>query len=112
MNINKTEIIGQLITLFILLFIVSICCLSSCKSYEHTNNIDNSICKIRSYAKVNSDIHLKSALLLNELCPAAFPVISYDNKFWKGKDLLGYHCVVITGFDENGFDIRNSWGKS
>ena len=136
MNINKTEIIGQLITLFILLFIVSICCLSSCKSYEHTNNTntstmmqyeymynhqqldsvlvtdDNSICKIRSYAKVNSDIHLKSALLLNELCPAAFPVISYDNKFWKGKDLLGYHCVVITGFDENGFDIRNSWGKS
>ena len=25
---------------------------------------------------------------------------SYDNKFWKGKDILGYHCVVITGFDE------------
>ena len=70
------------------------------------------IYKIRSYAKVNSYVHLKAALLLNGPCPAAFPVRSYDNKFWRGKDILGYHCVVVTGFDENGFEIRNSWGKS
>ena len=82
---------------------------------KHTGlkSIDNHrIYKIRSYAKVNSCVHLKSALLLNGPCPVALPVRSYDSKFWRGKDILGYHCVVITGFDENGFEIRNSWGKS
>ena len=26
--------------------------------------------------------------------------------------LLGYHAISIVGYDENGFIIRNSWGKS
>lgn len=108
MNINKTEIIGQLITLFILLFIVSICCLSSCKSYEHINNTNTST--MMQYEYMYNHQQLDSALAAddNSICK----IISYDNKFWKGKDLLGYHCVVITRFDENGFEIRNSWGKS
>lgn len=38
MNDKKKEIIAQLITLLILLMIVGLCCLTSCKSYEYTNN--------------------------------------------------------------------------
>ena len=68
--------------------------------------------RIRAYAKVNSYFHLQCALMLNGPCVAALPVKSYDNKFWKGKEILGYHCIVITGYDEKGFEIRNSWGKS
>lgn len=74
-----------------------------------TPNTRNPI-MIKSYEKINSDIDLKTALMLNGPCPVTLPVRSYDSKFWKGKDILGYHCVVITGFDENGFEIRNSWG--
>lgn len=66
--------------------------------------------KITSYAKVNSVVHLKCALMMNGPCPVALPVRSYDKHFWKGGNVLGYHCVVITGYDENGFEIRNSWG--
>ena len=68
--------------------------------------------KIRAYAKVNSSSHLKSALMLNGPCPIAMPVRSYNSKFWEGKEVLGYHCVVVTGFNDKGFEIRNSWGKS
>lgn len=80
--------------------------------HKGLKSTDKDIKKIRAYAKVNSPMHLKCALMLNGPCVAAFPVRSYDNKFWKGKDIIGYHCVVITGYDEKGFEIRNSWGKS
>ena len=64
MNINKTEIIGQLITLFILLFIVSICCLSSCKSYEHINNTNTST--MMQYEYMYNHQQLDSALAAND----------------------------------------------
>lgn len=68
---------------------------------------------ISGYAKVNSDVHLKCALMLNGPCPIALPVKSYDQRFWAGgKNVLGYHCVVVTGYDERGFEIRNSWGRT
>lgn len=81
---------------------------------HHGINQDNTrvLKKIKGYAKVNSDFHLKCALLLNGPCPAALPVKSYDKSFWRGSNILGYHCVVITGYDDKGFEIRNSWGKS
>ena len=65
MNINKTEIIGQLITLFILLFIVSICCLSSCKSYERINNTNTST--MMQYEYMYNHQQLDSALAADEL---------------------------------------------
>lgn len=64
MNINKTEIIGQLITLFILLFIVSICCLS-CKSYERINNTNTST--MMQYEYMYNHQQLDSALAADEL---------------------------------------------
>lgn len=65
MNINKIEIIGQLITLFILLFIVSICCLSSCKSYERINNTNTST--MMQYEYMYNHQQLDSALAADEL---------------------------------------------
>lgn len=65
MNINKTEIIGQLITLFILLFIVSICCLSSCKSYERVNNTNTST--MMQYEYMYNHQQIDSALAADEL---------------------------------------------
>ena len=65
MNINKTEIIGQLITLFILLFIVSICCLLSCKSYERINNTNTST--MMQYEYMYNHQQLDSALAADEL---------------------------------------------
>lgn len=65
MNINKTEIIGQLITLFILLFIVGICCLSSCKSYERINNTNTST--MMQYEYMYNHQQLDSALAADEL---------------------------------------------
>lgn len=75
-------------------------------------NDGNGIMRIKAYAKVNSINHLKSALMLNGPCPVALPVKSYDAEFWRGKETIGCHCVVVTGFNDKGFEIRNSWGKS
>ena len=80
--------------------------------HKGLKSADKTIRKIHGYAKVNSHIHLQCALMLNGPCPAAFPVRSYDKCFWRGSNILGYHCVVITGYDEHGFEIRNSWGKN
>lgn len=70
--------------------------------------------KIREYAKVGSEIAMKTALINNGPLIIALPV--YDNsgveKFWEGGSYLGGHCVAIVGYDKNGFIIRNSWGPS
>ena len=65
MNNNKTEIIPQLITLFILLMIVGICCLSSCKSYEYTNTVQTGTMLNDEY--VYNKIQLDSALVADKL---------------------------------------------
>lgn len=68
--------------------------------------------KINEYAKVNSDIHLKAALLLNGPGIIALPVRNFNTRFWQGTNTIGYHCLMVVGFDERGFEIRNSWGQS
>lgn len=68
--------------------------------------------RIRAYAKVNSELCLKCALLLNGPCACALPVKSTNDKFWNGAYIHGYHCVLIVGYNERGFEIRNSWGTS
>ena len=74
--------------------------------------IGNNGFKIKEYAKVNSILHLKMALLLNGPCLCAMPVKSDASHFWSGNKLLGYHCLLITGYDEKSFELRNSWGTS
>ena len=75
---------------------------------RHTglNNI-----KIEGYAKVNSVHHLKSALILNGPCPCGLMVKdSNRSDFWNGDTVEGGHAVLIVGYNQDGFIIRNSWG--
>ena len=91
MNINKTEIIGQLITLFILLFIVSICCLSSCKSYERINSTNTST--MMQYEYMYNHQQLDSALAADEL-PKNYA------EYWIGSTYVDYetHEPIVQYF--------------
>jgi hypothetical protein len=70
---------------------------------------------IDRYATIGSIICLKQALILNGPCVGALPV--YDSRvteFWDSAygDYQGGHAVTIVGYNEDGFIIRNSWGRS
>ena len=70
---------------------------------------------IDRYAVIGSDIALKQALILNGPCVGALPV--YDSRvteFWDSSygDYQGGHAVSIVGYNEDGFIIRNSWGRT
>jgi len=70
---------------------------------------------IDRYATIGSMICLKQALILNGPCVGALPV--YDSRvteFWDSAygDYEGGHAVAIVGYNEDGFIIRNSWGRS
>lgn len=68
---------------------------------------------IRSYALVKSEAALKYALYLNGVCIGALPVCNpYSTQFWAGTTYQGGHAIAITGWTNQGFVIRNSWGKS
>ena len=70
---------------------------------------------INTYGRITNLISLKYALIMNGPCLGALPVYSDDCDFWNkkpGDSLLGYHAISIVGYDEEGFIIRNSWGKS
>lgn len=75
---------------------------------------DNGNFKINEYGLIRSQIQLKNAIIMNGPCFAALPVYSWDKFFWKnnGNGLMGYHAISIVGYNETGFIIRNSWGKS
>lgn len=69
--------------------------------------------KINGYAKINSKEHLKSALILNGPCITGLYIRDPGRTdFWNGKQDLGGHAVLIVGYNQDGFIIRNSWGKS
>lgn len=70
---------------------------------------------IDRYATIGSMICLKQALILNGPCVGALPV--YDSRvteFWDSAygDYEGGHAVAIVGYNEDGFIIRNSWGRT
>lgn len=72
--------------------------------------------KINEYARVNTKDALKCALVMNGPCVGALPVYNFESDFWIKKDendrnFYGYHAISIVGYDDEGFIIRNSWGK-
>lgn len=74
------------------------------------------IFKIGQPMRILSSLALKFAILTNGPCLGALPCYNASgiDEFWnpkKGK-LEGYHAISIIGFNEDGFIIRNSWGKS
>ena len=71
--------------------------------------------KINSYGMIKNPFDLRAALVMNGPCLGALPVYSDNCDFWNkkpGQSLCGYHAISIVGYDEDGFIIRNSWGRS
>lgn len=68
---------------------------------------------IESYAMVGSSELMKRTLILYG--PIAIGLPAYEDSgddFWNGRNLAGGHCVVVIGYNKDGFIIRNSWGKN
>ena len=66
----------------------------------------------KDYGIVGSKEQLKKALIAYGPCLIALPVYSNSKDFWNGTKLLGYHCVLVVGYDKGGFEIMNSWGSN
>lgn len=70
--------------------------------------------KIQSYAKIQTIEDLKMSLYLNGPALVGFPVYNYTGQMWKKKEnetFKGGHAMTIVGYNNEGFIIRNSWGK-
>ena len=72
--------------------------------------------RISSYAKLNSDNDVKQALMKNG--PVVMAMDWYnDMKVKNGvlttekKGVAGGHCMVIYGWNEQGWKVQNSWGE-
>lgn len=83
---------------------------------RHTGVKSNAgLLRINQYALISGPQALRQAILMNGPCVGAFPVYNYGADFWIDhgeKDyLMGYHAISIVGFEDDGFVIRNSWGK-
>lgn len=84
--------------------------------YLRYKGVDSSVgvLKIGHYGKVNEIKDLKFALIANGPCFGALPVYGTHCDFWNkkhGSPMQGYHAISIVGYDQEGFIIRNSWGK-
>ena len=84
--------------------------------YLNKNGVKSNVgtLSIKSYGRVMNPFMLKSAIIMNGPCLGALPVYSDYCNFWDSRSgtLQGYHAISIVGYDEEGFIIRNSWGKS
>lgn len=81
------------------------------------NGVESKLGKltIKGYALVNKVRDLQYALVMNGPCLGALPVWSMTHDdFWNmdyGESFYGYHAISIVGYNEEGFIIRNSWGR-
>jgi len=76
---------------------------------------EDGVFKINRYAKIGSILPLQQALVMNGPCVGGLPVYDeYSDEFWNKCskcNFLGGHAISIVGYNEEGFIIRNSWGK-
>ena len=78
------------------------------KAYPH---------RISNYAKVNTVDEIKQALMNFGYVVISMPWYK-DYKLKNGvytttaKEKSGYHCMVLYGWNESGWLVHNSWGKS
>lgn len=69
--------------------------------------------KIQQYAMIGSIELAKRAIIMYG--PIAIGLKCYDtynDEFWRGSSLVGGHAVTLIGYNEEGFILRNSWGKN
>ena len=83
---------------------------------RHTGvKTDNGVYKICRYAKIGSITQLKQAIIINGPCVGGLPVYCTDiDEFWielADNKFKGGHAIAIIGYNNEGFIIRNSWGK-
>lgn len=71
----------------------------------------NKLWHIKGYARLGGTEYIKSSLITNGPAIAGMMVRSNNSDFWNGYETLGGHCVLIIGYNEKGFIIRNSWGN-
>lgn len=76
--------------------------------------------RIKDYARVETIMGLKLALLNNEIAYLLLPAYNKSIEFWikpessenKNKhNILFYHAVAVIGYNTTGFIFRNSWGE-
>lgn len=71
---------------------------------------------IDRYARIGNVDDLKTAIIANGPCIGAVGVYnSLKQDFWtktRNDEFQGGHAISFIGYDEDGFIIRNSWGKS
>ena len=70
--------------------------------------------KIKGYAQVETIEECKKALYMNGPCLISFPMYNKDSvRMWDPKegDEKSGHAMVIVGYNETGFIIRNSFGE-
>lgn len=65
---------------------------------------------IETYAKCTSSEIARLSLFLDGPLILALPVKSESDTFWKHGTTFGYHAVCLTGYDTDGFILKNSWG--
>ena len=73
--------------------------------------------RIKEYLEVDFEKEeIKAALYNNGPILIAVPVWNYGKEMWKKEfeeqSYKGGHAMVVTGYDEDGIFIRNSWGES
>jgi C1A family cysteine protease len=69
---------------------------------------------IAGYLRLKGENQIKRALVSLGPVLIVLPVYNYGKTFWKTdsqEKFIGLHAVVITGYDDRGFIVRNSWGS-
>lgn len=68
--------------------------------------------KILQYGRLTSERSIKWSLIANGPCIMALPVRSANSSFWRGNEDRGGHAICCIGYNEYGFVLLNTWGRS
>lgn len=78
-----------------------------------TNKTSDKIPKaFDTYAMVTSVEVAKRCIVQFGPIMIALKAKSMNDVFWKGTQSLGGHAVLLTGYNQKGFILKNSWGTS
>lgn len=72
------------------------------------------IIKIKA-VRINTIEELKTALSENGPCIINFQIYNHTSNMWKPMDsrrVIGMHCMLVVGYNWDGFILRNSWGAN
>lgn len=67
--------------------------------------------RIKYYGRLADWDHISPSILAYGPVYIALPVCNEDEHFWKNGQPYGYHAVVFTGWNPDGWVLRNSWGS-